>query len=124
MTSEAPIPPRECIFCKAHGMTYEHVWPDWLSQYVPKNLPRHSSFTAEIFRDRTDSNVKTWSGDPRRRRVPVVCERCNTGWMSELQQAAKPRLLPLLEGRTAFLRPYDQKVIAAWSAMCIMTAEY
>jgi hypothetical protein len=114
----------ECIFCKAQGTTYEHVWPDWLAHYVPKTLPQHSSSTVEIYRTRTDSRVKVWAGDPRSRRVPCVCLRCNTGWMSELQQAAKPRLLPLLDGRTSFLRPYDQKILAAWAAMCTMTAEY
>jgi len=124
MTDDEPNPHRECIFCKARGMTYEHVWQDWLKQYVPQNIPQHRSGLHEIYKTHFTTSVKTWSGDPQSRRLRVVCGRCNGGWMKELQDAAKPRLLPLLDARPSFIRPYDQKIIAAWAAMCVMTAEY
>lgn len=44
--------------------------------------------------------------------------------MSQLQEAVKPRLLPLLDGKQAFLKLYDQKILAAWATMCVMTGEF
>lgn len=117
--------PKRCIFCDAEGMTHEHVWPEWLEVYVPKTLSSHTSLTGMLFKDNsTQSSIKSWSGDPRSRRVPVVCARCNGGWMSQVQTAVKNRLIPLLDGKVAFLRPYDQKILAAWATMCVMTGEY
>jgi hypothetical protein len=124
MTGKEPNPPRECIFCGAQGMTYEHVWPDWLKQYVPQTLPRHGEFTGEIFKDHSTSKVKSWAGDPQSRRLPVVCGRCNGGWMKDLQDATKPILLPLLDAKVSFITSYQQKLLAAWVTMCVMTAEY
>jgi hypothetical protein len=124
MTDKDPNPPRECIFCKAWGMTYEHVWPDWLKRYVPQDLTYHHAGTGEIFKTHSTSKIKKWAGDPQSRRLPIVCGRCNSGWMKELQDAARPILLPLLEAKSAFIRPYQQKLLAAWATMCVMTAEY
>jgi hypothetical protein len=126
MTSSPPNPARECIFCLARGMTYEHVWPDWLKRYVPKTIPKHGQFIAEISKDRStfSSSIKTWAGDPQSRRLPVVCGRCNGGWMKDLQDAAKPILEPILAGKPALITPYQQKLMAAWAAMCVMTGEY
>jgi hypothetical protein len=105
-------------------MTYEHVWPDWLKNYVPKTLSKHTSLTEEIYTDYRNSSVKGWSGDPQSRRLPVVCERCNQGWMKDLQDAVKPILVPLLDAKPTLIGQYNQKLLAAWIAMCIMTGEY
>jgi hypothetical protein len=118
------LPSHKCIFCKARGLTYEHVWPDWLRRYVPRSLPRHSSQVQEVYKDHQTSAVKTWSGDPHSRRLRVVCKRCNEGWMKEFQDAVKPFLVPMLDAKPALLTPYQQKLLAAWAAMCVMTGEY
>jgi hypothetical protein len=117
-------PPRECIFCKAYGMTYEHVWPDWLKKYVPQIMPKHSALTHAIYLDHQESSVKTWDGDPQSRRLPVVCKRCNEGWMKRLQDAVKPILVPLLDAKPALVSSYNQQLLATWATMCIMTGEY
>jgi hypothetical protein len=74
--------------------------------------------------DHFESKAEIRDGDPRSRRAYVACERCNTGWMSRLQEAAKPHLLPLIKGERAFIKPYDQRLIAAWAATCVMCAEW
>ena len=68
--------------------------------------------------------MRTRSGEPQSGRLRVVCASCNNGWMSDLQQEAKPHLLPLIKGETYLLHRNDQKTLAAWIAMFAMVAEH
>jgi hypothetical protein len=54
----------------------------------------------------------------------VVCEPCNTGWMSRLQEAAKPILIPLMTGAPITLRLKHLKLLSRWIAMTVMTVEF
>ena len=44
--------------------------------------------------------------------------------MSALQIRAKSLVLPLVRGQKNMLSPMDQRVLAAWIAMCTITSEY
>jgi len=46
--------------------------------------------------------------------VNRVCQKCNNGWMSDLEVETRPILTPLIEGRTAELSSDEQRSIAAW----------
>jgi hypothetical protein len=83
----------------------------------------HVGSTIVSPRDRSES-VTRRSGDPHSRRIRRVCAECNNGWMSQLQQAAKPYLVPMLTGERVELRKNAQTLIAAWSAMMAMVAEF
>ncbi len=78
-------------------------------------------FVHETHSERTQ---KKSGGDPRNRPVRVVCAGCNGGWMSRLQQTAKPLLIPLVTGQAVRLDAQAQQVIAVWCAMSVMTAEF
>jgi hypothetical protein len=117
-----------CIFCGGHPSTREHIWADWLAQYIPKTMPKHSSASSIVNADRSVSKTsRLWGGDPRSRRLQIVCQPCNNHWMSDLQTAAKPILIPLIAGRTKkslALRLEQQTILAAWAAMFVICAEY
>jgi hypothetical protein len=116
---------RYCIFCGSEPTTREHIWADWLTQYIPKVMPNHHSTTAILNPDRTVDKVsKLWGGDARSRRLQIVCGPCNHHWMSDLQTAAKPILIPLITGKSINLNSARQKILAAWSAMSVICAEY
>jgi hypothetical protein len=92
---------KDCIFCGQSPTTREHIWADWLVQYIPKTMPKHNSTTTMLNADRTvDKISKVWGGDPRSRLLQIVCGPCNNGWMSDLQTAAKPTLIPLITGKS------------------------
>ena len=114
-----------CIFCGKAPTTREHIWADWLSQYIPKTMPNHNSASTMVNADRSvDKISKVWGGDPRSRRLQIVCAPCNNGWMSSLQSAVKPTLVPLISGKSINLTLQRQKILAAWSAMSVICAEY
>jgi hypothetical protein len=117
-------PQRYCIFCNGPRLSKEHVWADWLKAYIPMEMTKHSTGIAIVNKTNTESSIKPNTGDPRRRTIRVVCKTCNEGWMSKLQEKAKPFLLPLIKGERTVLGEEAQKVIAAWAAMAIMVAEF
>ena len=70
------------------------------------------------------STVKIRAGDPLRSKVRVVCETCNNTWLSAIQDAAKPLLIPMFDGATCVLGHEKQLTIATWISMATMTAEF
>jgi hypothetical protein len=46
--------------------------------------------------------------------TPVPCPQCNNNWMSDLEKASKPVLVPLMNGQQTTLNAYDQTIIAIW----------
>src|SRR5215469_6213936 len=116
--------PPGCIFCGKKPLTKEHVWPKWLRPYVPHDLKNFETADAAIEIDSVSPKFKKIDGDPRNRAVRVVCAECNNGWMSQLQEAVKPLLLPLVKGESVDLWPKRLSVLAAWCAMSVMCGEY
>jgi hypothetical protein len=117
--------PGHCIFCGAPGLTHEHIWADWLKNYIPRDQPYHTVRKADISPYETEqASVKRQTGDFHSRRIYCVCKPCNTGWMSHLQELVRPYLAPMLLGQTIALHRRAQTTLSAWSAMMIMVAEY
>ena len=48
-------------------MSKEHVWADWLRNYIPKNMPSYSSLSAVTYATHTEFKKQTISGDIRSR---------------------------------------------------------
>jgi hypothetical protein len=113
-----------CIFCNGTGLTKEHTWADWLRNYLPKGEDSHSFFSGIVHPTHMESSVKKRQGSARSRKLRIVCKSCNGGWMSDLQQKAKPILIPLINGETVVLDKEKQKIIAAWATMSCMVAEF
>lgn len=127
MARRPPTPRKKCIFCGEQGtkITREHVWADWLKSYIPKTDLKHTALSGILEQDgRMEYTIRTWGGDARSRRLPIVCLKCNTGWMGKLQENAKYILIPLITGDVKILNQIEQSVLATWSTMAVMVAEY
>lgn len=119
-----PKPQRFCIYCGGAGLTKEHLYADWLREYIPRELDEHRTASTITFPHKSETKVRHQTGDTHAKRLRRVCLKCNGGWMSDLQQVAKPHLVPMLEGRRTALSRNAQKIIAAWATMTAMTAEF
>ena len=51
------------------------------------------------------------------------CERCNNGWMAKLEAAAKPILIPLMDGENKQLTTEQQHLIVAWLIKIVILYE-
>lgn len=97
-------------------MSGEHVWPDWLADVAP-------GATADMWR--VQRTIQTPDGPeivafetaPYSEKVHCVCAACNTGWMSDLEQAAAPHLTPMIQGAAQRLNDGAQTLVATWMAL-------
>lgn len=109
---------RSCIFCSkplGANRAKEHVVPDWLLKHL--QIKEDDIFQAVA----TSSN----SAIVERRTIDMdslvegrVCDDCNKGWMSGLENEAKPLLMPLIDGkRTVYnLTHQERLVVSRWAA--------
>ena len=84
---------RVCVFCGGTPVTLEHVWPRWVAAILADGGP------VQVERG-VDDEPATWQQVSLEVTIRRVCAICNNGWLSELEQAAKPRLEPLILGDT------------------------
>lgn len=122
-----PAPLNTCAFCGLpKKMTSEHVWGEWTKGYVERTSNKHNH--ANVFVPRPGQpeppKVRIRAGDHLDAQVHVVCSDCNSGWLSQIQNDAKPILIPLFEGGTITLDQTAQQLVATWVAMSTMTGEH
>ncbi len=113
-----------CVFCGWEGtLTKEHAWPDWIRDVLPAgHVKGHSqqhrvaATTGEVTAITPVLHEKAAN-----RKVQVVCQReCNGGWMSDLENTAKPLLVPIILGEAPHLSEQDQTTISLWAAKTAM----
>jgi hypothetical protein len=118
----------KCIFCgeTEAKITREHIWADWLTSYVTKDLLNYEAgkITVNLPGLPSSESSRLIGGDPKSRRVKCVCVHCNTGWMREIQDQAKPIIVPMLKGEALTLYAKQRNIIAAWIAMAVMCSEF
>ena len=122
--------PRTCIYCGAKPLTKEHVWSDFLRDQIgeknerkPVTFNRVTNLWKEGGLKRPDVH-KTKSGSIESRKVKIVCSDCNNGWMSVIDNQAKPFLIDLLNGSHRQLSELDQEIIASWVCKSVISNEY
>ncbi|MFN2405717.1 MAG: hypothetical protein ABR594_06655 [Pyrinomonadaceae bacterium] len=103
---------KTCIFCNRNDSrpTNEDIFADWIAREFP-----NPSLTWE-----TSTREGPILYKSKRNKIGLksnrVCQRCNNGWMSQLESAAKPVLSPLIHGRKRILSLHNQLTITKWFA--------
>lgn len=96
-----------------------------MKEFLPRTQQYHIARKADVgaFTDeRVELHRRT--GDLYSRRVYCVCKPCNTGWMSQMQEKAKPYLVPMLRRQPIVHHRRAQTVLSAWVTMMTMVAEH
>jgi hypothetical protein len=96
---------KQCLFCENYANSKEDTFPLWLLEVIGKR----------------DDMVKAISGLPKKiqkgsavLRIRTVCDTCNGGWMSKLEQDVIPVLKPLLLDLSIQLSSDQQILLATW----------
>lgn len=113
-------PPGCCIFCRGFRLSKEHIFSDWLRSIFPRTTSQTHSVgvrTGDFW------SVSQYQGHSGTRKIRAVCVRCNGGWISQLDSAAKLEATPLILGRTTEVTPLAQRALAAWIAKISMVAD-
>ena len=123
-TPKHPKSADRCIFCLSTGkLTGEHVWADWLRDFLPRPGTKNSHHTRVGDEDIKPGKMNR-AGDAHSQKLVVVCRACNSGWMSKLQTAAKPILIPLIQDKWPHLDEKNQKILTKWAMMFTMVVEF
>jgi hypothetical protein len=104
---------RTCAFCGGPANSKEHAWPEWVIALF------RGQGDASILAERDGEKPRQWRGSKASVQVKRVCHGCNTGWMSNLENEARPFLLPLIRGESTTLDGRQRIIVALW---CLKTA--
>lgn len=104
---------RACIFCGGTKMSAEHIWPQWAA----KRVAHTGVHKVRSYRQLEGHDPAEHQSDQRayELRAKIVCETCNNGWMSGIEDAAKPYFETMLYGRGRQIHPLAQRTLAAWA---------
>ncbi len=122
--------PEGCIFCGGGPSSKQHIIPDWLQNVIPRTTDgRHTLETHHNYDDVNKKyNTTKFSaykqGHPGTQKKRKVCIPCNGGWMSKVEDTAKPLLTKLILNETVSLTLAQQALIAKWAVMTTIMAEY
>jgi hypothetical protein len=103
-----------CIFCGSSGMSKEHLFSDWLRELFPRSAA--DTHTIGESRDGEPLRLRQRQNHSGSKKVRVVCKKCNNGWISIVDDAAKAVVLPLIRGEAAVVSSKTQHALALWFA--------
>ena len=117
---------RFCIFCQSDGLSKEHFWPNWLKDYI--DVSHSDKHTSEVYSGNVKSKAELEKKSKRpgnliTKKFRVVCTSCNNGWMSSLEEKAKPFILSAIENKKYTLNEDEILLFSKWVAMKVMVAE-
>ena len=100
------------MFCgQSRKLSREHIWPTWLNDVLPGTGGFH--FVRET--EQIDPKPQgAWGAETLNMVVRHVCVECNTGWLSVLEELARPILSPMIRGQPTFLYDTHQETVAKW----------
>lgn len=122
----------QCIFCTRQppeaSITKEHVFADWLRALFPRSpQTTHTLGVHEWASSPGRSPAKVTrrqaQGHSGTKKIRKVCRTCNGTWLSQIEEAAKPILIPLIGGERLEVDSAMQQALATWAAKTAMTAE-
>jgi hypothetical protein len=96
--------------------------------YLPKPVGRTRIEYLEIFTQKTvpvgPPRIRERPGANASKKIRAACARCNTTWMSVMENDTKPLLLPLLLAETMSLDSDAAQKLAEWVTLKIIIAEH
>ena len=106
---------RACIFCGSSGkLSGEHIFPDWLSKMFDDQI-------VGINEVRGDNLARDWVKSIFQDKLKKVCETCNSGWMSTIENDAKNLLVPLIFTHNQLtLNKKDQRLLSFWAQKTLL----
>lgn len=112
-------------------MTKEHIFANWLRAIFPRDASTthtHGTIVWPVAGSPPAGPVTSAArkqGHSGSRKVRVVCDSCNNGWLSTaVEDVTRPILEPRIQGQGGSINPQEQRLLATWAAKTVMTAEY
>jgi hypothetical protein len=105
------------MFCDDFPSTKEDAWPLWLMRRFPM------ASTGRMFAERGGSPLNDWPITKPRVTVKWLCDSCNNGWMSQLENQAKPVIESILDEKISEFDDAAQVTLGVWAVKTAMVLE-
>lgn len=104
-----------CKGCGKSGeLSKEHAFPGWLGGVVAALGDPVASVGHKYEGPPGSGILREWTAGGVDVQVHAVCEPCNNGWMSDLEQVVKPLLSPLVRASRTTLTSLQCRVLTRW----------
>lgn len=119
----------KCIFCGGERMSKQHVLPNWLGEYFPKKQ-NDVKVQRLVYIEKQQESMKVQpvirkkQGHLGTLKIRNVCQNCNNGWMSKLEESVKPIVENLIKGQVVGLSKKDQDALTRWVILVNIMIEY
>jgi hypothetical protein len=112
---------RKCAFCSTDAVKRggEHIWDDWLNRALPSERFRVKQRLShrDAFKEYDRKVIKE--------KLPVVCEKCNNTWMSDLTGRVKDHFQDaIINGTSLSFAVRDTALLAAFAFMKAVVADH
>lgn len=107
---------KNCIFCGARANSKEDIPPRWVIRLLRKSPNEKVPMRTYRYGEKP----KQWLTSHSALRVGKVCQECNNGWMSRLEEEVKPIFSPMILGSPATLTASQQERITTWLTKCAL----
>ncbi|MCX6543880.1 MAG: hypothetical protein NTV05_05645 [Acidobacteria bacterium] len=108
---------RECMFCDRPASSKEDAWPLWLVRMFP------ASAGVMVESHRKETGHAEWRQYGHFAKARFACESCNNGWMSNLENQAKPIIQALLSDTPVTFSGNQREIAARWTLKTAMVFE-
>ncbi|MBB5985295.1 hypothetical protein HNP60_001269 [Sphingobium sp. B1D3A] len=113
-----------CSFCGNGTATKEHIWPRWAAQLLPDDASHYrTAFAGKALSPTELLSHKEAQGGVKTITIRTVCQKCNGGWMSQLEEAVRPWLEPMLKHEDVTITDIGKRLLAQYFTMKAMTAD-
>jgi len=119
-----------CIYCKSHKTTDEHIFGDWLSKRYNWLATDSTRILARPEQPSIKSiiHIHKYKGKQTRRayqeKTRSVCAPCNNGWLSEIHKKNQQILIKLVENENLNIRDCEFSSLAHWIFMVAINCQY
>jgi hypothetical protein len=106
-----------CIFCGGGPLSAEHVFS---RRWIERFSPGATSYTHELVRSTSPGEAelrRTYKKEAPHGMVVsgAVCERCNNGWMNDLDLAVQPLVNAITDGADVAVSAEQRRLLATWT---------
>ena len=118
-----------CVCCGSPGLTKQYFWPNYLGSRFPDRtrLPLsnptrfHPAIDGSII---IEPIIQPRKGTFVTSKIRKFCKACNGGWMAQIERAAQPTVLQLIDGNEFQLDEVAQKNLASWAMLMTIVGEF
>ena len=101
---------KTCIFCNGRVDSKEDIWPKWVLRLLKKSHAERVPMRAQRYKEQP----KEWPTKDSALKIGNVCQECNNGWMSDIDDGAKEPFSALFKINSDTISARDAMAIKSW----------